>query len=116
MFVNIDSDVSCNVQTAGVAPDATAAVAVVQASSNELLFHRCHGRNAIVSADGRTAARSSARGEFNDGIVISCRALRDDELFQVRLSRMVERWSGSLEVGTFQTIHRLFSIQKFTRH
>ena len=67
--------------------------------TDELRFHQRHGQNAIVSADGRTASRPSARGEFNDAIVMSNRPLADNELFEVRIDKMVERWSGSIEAG-----------------
>jgi len=77
----------------------TPVVVADTATSMELLFHRRHGRNATVSSDGRAAARSSARGEFNEAIVLSSRPLQDNELFEISVVKMVERWSGSLEVG-----------------
>lgn len=67
--------------------------------TDELRFHQRHGQNAIVSADGKTASRPSARGEFNDAIVMSNRPLADNEVFEVRIDKMVERWSGSIEAG-----------------
>lgn len=67
--------------------------------SDELRFHPRHGQNAVISADGKTASRPSARGEFNDAIVMSNRPLADHELFEVCIDKMVERWSGSIEAG-----------------
>lgn len=38
-------------------------------------------------------------GEFNDAIVIANRPLKDGEVFEIVIERMVERWSGSIEAG-----------------
>ncbi|KAK7486086.1 hypothetical protein BaRGS_00022695 [Batillaria attramentaria] len=67
--------------------------------SDELKFHSLHGRNAAVINNGHTAVRTNDTGEFNDAIVMSSRALRDNELFEVVIEKLVERWSGSLEAG-----------------
>lgn len=67
--------------------------------SDELRFHTLHGRNAAVINNGRTAVRTNDTGEFNDAIVMSSRPLRDNELFEVVIEKLVERWSGSLEAG-----------------
>lgn len=58
-----------------------------------------HGKNARVSNNGLTASRPRAFGEFNDAIVISNRALREGEMFEVVIEKMVDRWSGSIEAG-----------------
>jgi neuralized-like protein 4 len=58
-----------------------------------------HGRNARVSNNGLTASRPRAFGEFNDAIVISNRALREGEMFEVVIEKVVDRWSGSIEAG-----------------
>ena len=68
-------------------------------TSDRLRFHPRHGRNAVVSPDGRSASRPNARGEFNDAIVVTSRPLKDNELFEVSLDKMVDRWSGSIEAG-----------------
>jgi neuralized-like protein 4 len=58
-----------------------------------------HGRNARILNAGLTASRPSALSEFNDAIVMSNRALRDGEIFEIQIERIVERWSGSIEAG-----------------
>ena len=58
-----------------------------------------HGRNARISNIGLTASRPNALGEFNDAIVITNRPLKEGELFEIVMERMVERWSGSIEAG-----------------
>uniref|UniRef100_A0A0K2UFM8 NHR domain-containing protein n=1 Tax=Lepeophtheirus salmonis TaxID=72036 RepID=A0A0K2UFM8_LEPSM len=64
-----------------------------------LRFHHLHGRNARISNNGLTASRPNALGEFNDAIVVSNRPLKTGEHFEIVIERVVERWSGSIEVG-----------------
>ena len=42
-----------------------------------------------ISNTGLTASRPNALSEFNDAIVMSNRPLRDGELFEIQLERMV---------------------------
>lgn len=102
------------------------------AGGSDLRFHQLHGSNAVITNGGRTALRHNCRSEFNDAIVISnrsvsglgyphfptalleqpnraCliatlpgRALRDGELFEIVIQKMVDRWSGSIEAGEGQ--------------
>ena len=37
--------------------------------------------------------------EFNYGVVMTDRSLNDNELFEVKIEELVDRWSGSLEIG-----------------
>ena len=67
--------------------------------TDELKFHSLHGRNAAVINNGYTAVRTNDTGEFNDAIVMSSRGLRDNEMFEVVIEKLVDRWSGSLEAG-----------------
>ncbi|KAK9728651.1 Neuralized [Popillia japonica] len=66
---------------------------------SDLRFHHVHGKNARIVNNGLTAIRPRPLAEFNDGIVFSSRPLRDGELFEVTLDSMVDRWSGSIELG-----------------
>uniref|UniRef100_A0AAY4AVE8 Neuralized-like protein 4 n=1 Tax=Denticeps clupeoides TaxID=299321 RepID=A0AAY4AVE8_9TELE len=68
-------------------------------AANDLRFHHLHGANAVITNGGRTALRQNCRSEFNDAIVISNRCLRDGELFEIVIQKMVDRWSGSIEAG-----------------
>lgn len=72
---------------------------VTMSENDELRFHELHGQNASLVHSGRTAIRPNASGEFNDAIVMSSRALRDNELFEIAIEKMVDRWSGSIEAG-----------------
>lgn len=65
----------------------------------DLNFHRLHGRNTTLANNGLTACRPNALSEFNDAICITSRPLRPGEMFQVAIEKLVERWSGSLELG-----------------
>lgn len=42
---------------------------------------------------------SSALDDFNNGVVLTKRPLRPNELFEVRLDRLVTKWAGSIEIG-----------------
>ncbi|XP_051170351.1 neuralized-like protein 4 [Leptopilina boulardi] len=66
---------------------------------SDLRFHHIHGKNARITNNGLTASRPRALGEFNDAIVIANRALRDGEMFEVLIDKMVDRWSGAIEAG-----------------
>ncbi|KAG7212691.1 hypothetical protein KM043_012968 [Ampulex compressa] len=66
---------------------------------SDLRFHHVHGKNARITNNGLTASRPRALGEFNDAIVIANRALRDGEMFEVSIDKMVDRWSGAIEAG-----------------
>lgn len=67
--------------------------------SGDLKFHSLHGKNARISNNGVTASRPNARGEFNAAIVVTNRPLRDNELLEVIIEKMVDRWSGNIEAG-----------------
>ncbi|ETE57624.1 Neuralized-like protein 4, partial [Ophiophagus hannah] len=41
----------------------------------------------------------SATDDFNHGVVLSNRPLRNGEVFQVRIDKMVDKWAGSIEIG-----------------
>ncbi|CAH0558081.1 unnamed protein product [Brassicogethes aeneus] len=66
---------------------------------SDLRFHHIHGKNARIVNNGLTALRPRALAEFNDAIVFSSRPLRDGELFEICLDTVVDRWSGSIELG-----------------
>ncbi|XP_076684468.1 neuralized E3 ubiquitin protein ligase 4 [Andrena cerasifolii] len=66
---------------------------------SDLRFHHIHGKNAKIINNGLTALRPRALGEFNEAIVIANRALRDGEMFEVTIDKMVGRWTGAIEAG-----------------
>ncbi|ERL95247.1 hypothetical protein D910_12514 [Dendroctonus ponderosae] len=65
----------------------------------DLRFHHVHGKNARIINNGLTALRPRPLAEFNDAIVFSNRPLRDGEIFEILLDTIVDRWSGSIELG-----------------
>ncbi|XP_055625831.1 neuralized-like protein 4 [Toxorhynchites rutilus septentrionalis] len=67
--------------------------------TDRLLFHPICGSHASVTHSGRTALRPNASDDFNNGVVLTRRALRPNEMFQVRLERVVTKWAGSIEMG-----------------
>lgn len=51
-----------------------------------------------LSAGQRTSERRRPLDEFNNGVVMTARPLRPDELFELRIDGLVDKWSGSIEV------------------
>ncbi|KAG8319196.1 Neuralized-like protein 4, partial [Homalodisca vitripennis] len=62
-------------------------------------FHSRTGSLVKLSCNSRTAERLRPLDEFNNGVVMTHRPLQDDQLFEIRIDRLVEKWSGSIEVG-----------------
>lgn len=72
--------------------------------TSEMRFLRSrHGVNVVVGADGSNAVRLEAEDEFNNAVVMSDRVLKRDELIQLKVDRIITRWSGSLEIGLTTT-------------
>ncbi|XP_037940596.1 neuralized-like protein 4 isoform X2 [Teleopsis dalmanni] len=67
--------------------------------ADRLTFHPTCGSHATVTYGGRTALRPNASDDFNNGVVLTRRPLRSNELFQIRLERVVTKWAGSVEMG-----------------
>jgi neuralized-like protein 4 len=70
-----------------------------ESSVDPLKFHKKCGKFAKIAGNSRTAHRIKPSEEFNYGIVMSDRPLDDNELFEVEIKQLVDRWSGSLEIG-----------------
>ena len=68
---------------------------------NRLNFHPNCGSHAAVINGGLTAHRPNAADDFNFGVVLTSRPLKPNEIFEVRLDKMVSKWAGSIEIGTF---------------
>lgn len=65
----------------------------------EMCFHRVHGRNARLNRNRLIASRATVYSEFNDAVLFSSRPLRECDMFEVRIDKMVDCWIGSLEIG-----------------
>ena len=52
--------------------------------NDRLRFHARHGLLVKLSCNARTAERLKPLDEFNNGVVMTHRPLRDDELFEVQ--------------------------------
>lgn len=66
---------------------------------DRLHFHVRCGSLVHLSANNRSAERRRPLDEFNNGVVMTHRPLRDNELFEIRIDKLVDKWSGSIEVG-----------------
>jgi len=42
---------------------------------------------------------NSAADDFNNAVVLTNRPLRQREMFEIQLDRMVDKWAGSIEIG-----------------
>lgn len=69
------------------------------ALADRLRFHNRCGSLVKLSPNSRTSERRRPLDEFNNGVVMTHRPLRDNELFEIRIDKLVDKWSGSIEVG-----------------
>jgi neuralized-like protein 4 len=60
-------------------------------------FHYRCGERITLLNDNCTAVRSDS--DFDNGLVITAEPLVNDVLFEIRIDRKVNSWSGSLEIG-----------------
>ena len=67
--------------------------------SDKLMFHSACGSHAAVINSGITSHRPNAADDFNFGVVLTNRFLKSNEVFEVRLDKMVSKWAGSIEIG-----------------
>lgn len=51
----------------------------------------------------------SAHEDFNYGVVLTNRPLKPNELFEVRIDKMIDKWAGSIEIGV--TTHSPTSLE-----
>jgi len=73
------------------------------------IFQNC-GSHAAVTNGGRVAYRPNANFDYNFGIVLTNRALNSNEIFEVRLDKMVSKWGGSIEIGKFSFINLMLHL------
>ncbi|CAK1588784.1 unnamed protein product [Parnassius mnemosyne] len=80
-------------------PESPLSTESIATSFPEMCFHRVHGHNARLSRSRLTASRATVYSEFNDAVLFSSRPLRECDMFELRIDRMVDCWIGSLEMG-----------------
>ena len=68
-------------------------------NSHKIRFHDRRGTLVRLSNHARTAERKRPFDEFNHGVVMTHRPLENEELLELRIDRLVDKWSGSIEVG-----------------
>ncbi|XP_059483047.1 neuralized-like protein 4 [Neocloeon triangulifer] len=66
---------------------------------DRLRFHTRCGHLIKLTNGQRTAERRRPLDEFNNGVVLTHRPLLTNELFEIRIEKLVAKWSGSIEVG-----------------
>lgn len=77
--------------------------------NDRLCFHQICGSNAQVTHSLRTCLRPNAAEDFNNGVVLTRRPLKPNEIFQVRLERIEKKWAGSIEIGV--TTHNALDLE-----
>lgn len=68
-------------------------------NSDKLKFHERCGSMIKLSNCNRTAERKRPVDEFNNGVVMTHRPLVDNELFEIQIDELINKWSGSIEMG-----------------
>lgn len=66
---------------------------------SSLLRRRSVSYIPLGCCESNTNCVHSATDDFNHGVVLSNRPLRSNEVFQVRIDKMVDKWAGSIEIG-----------------
>merc|ERR1719295_752512 len=66
---------------------------------HKIRFHDRRGTLVRLSNHARTAERKRPFDEFNHGVVMTHPPLENEELLELRIDRLVDKWSGSIEVG-----------------
>lgn len=79
--------------------NATSTTSAAIDPQDRLRFHSRCGSLVKLSNGNRTGERRRPLDEFNNGVVMTHRPLRDNELFEIRIDTLVDKWSGSIEVG-----------------
>lgn len=66
---------------------------------DRLKFHETCGPLVSLSCHNKVAERIRPMEEFNNAVILTHRSLRVNELFQIRIDLLIQKWSGSLEFG-----------------
>lgn len=94
-------------------PTPSVETAIIQSDyedrNDRLCFHQVCGSNAQVTHSLRTCLRPNAAEDFNNGVVLTKRPLKPNEIFQVRLERIEKKWAGSIEIGV--TTHNALELE-----
>ncbi|XP_041987220.1 neuralized-like protein 4 [Aricia agestis] len=105
-IVDSSEETECNASNVPAIPTApevpTSSRCRPRIDEDSLLFHTLRDSYVIIINDGKTAHRPNAFEFFNNGIVMTNRTLRTNELFQVRLDLVIPKWAGSIEIGVTQ--------------
>ena len=62
-------------------------------------FSYNHGANAIISDDRKKIKRLAPYEECSKASVFSNRALNRNELFEISIDKLIDEWTGPLELG-----------------
>ena len=66
---------------------------------HNISFSHIHGANAIISDDRKKVKRHAPNDEFTKASVFSNRPLNRNELFEISIDKLIDRWRGPLQLG-----------------
>ena len=66
---------------------------------HNISFSHIHGANAIISDDRKEAKRRAPYDWVTNGSVFSNRPLNRNELFEISIDKLIDKWYGSLVLG-----------------
>ena len=64
-----------------------------------LRFNTHCGENVELQDGGQVASRKNPYDEFTGATVLTSRPLRSGEMFELKISVVIDNWSGSLQMG-----------------
>lgn len=79
--------------------------------NSDLHFHHIHGKNVRICNGGRIAVRPYGFAEFTDAVVLANRPLKSNEIFAIRVEKVIDKWSGSLEIGAYHCVGNSSSVR-----
>ena len=93
------------VHDSSISPRAEPATPTLVSRDHDISFSHIHGANAMISDDRKTVKRQSPDSEFTESSVFSNRPLNRNELFEVSINKLIDQWSGSLQLGTYVLVN-----------
>ena len=87
-----------------ISPRAEPATPTLVSRDHDICFSHIHGANAIISDDRKTVERFTPYNEFHLASVFSSRPLNRNELFEVSIDNLIDKWRGSLRLGVYISV------------
>ena len=92
------------VHEGSISPSAEPAPPTSVSSDCNICFSYIHGANAIISDDRKRVERCLPYYELRKASVFSNRSLNRNELFEISIDKLIDRWAGSLQLGMYVSV------------